>query len=45
MKYSDFTIDQITFPIYEELSQKLLTLTKDDETRRKMERNIIRRRI
>lgn len=41
MKYSDYTTDQITSPIYEEVAQKLLTLAKDEDIRRKMRRNII----
>ena len=41
MKYSDFTTEQITSPIYKEVAQKLLILAKDEDTRRKMERNII----
>lgn len=39
MKYSDYTLDQFS-PLYHEVAQKLLDLTKDDETKRKMERNI-----
>ena len=40
-KYSHYTIDQITFPIYEKISKKLLSLTEDKEIKRKMKRNII----
>lgn len=39
MKYSDYTIDQFS-PMYVKVAQKLLTLAKDDETKRKIERNI-----
>lgn len=37
MRYSDYTIDQITSPMYEEVAQKLLSLAKDEDTRRKMD--------
>ena len=39
MKYSDYEIYQFS-PMYQEVAQKLLTLAKDDETKRKIERNI-----
>ena len=39
MIYSDYTIDQFS-PVYQKVAQKLLTMTEDDETKRKMERNI-----
>lgn len=45
MLYSDYEIDQITSPMYEQICTKLLSLTNDKEIRRKMERNIISRRI
>ena len=46
MKYSNFTIEQITkYPAYQELTQRLLALAKDEDTRRKVERYIIRRWI
>ena len=41
MKYSDYSIDQITSPMYNKISQKLLSLAKDEDTRKKMERHII----
>lgn len=42
MKYSYFSIDQFTkIPMYEELTKKLLSLAKDEDTRRKIERHII----
>lgn len=41
IRYSNYTIDQITSPIYEEIAQKLLSLAQDEETKRKIERNII----
>ena len=41
MRYSDYTTDQFTSPMYEEVAQKLLSLAKDEDTRRKMERYII----
>lgn len=41
MRYSDYSINQITSPIYEKITKKLLFLAKDEDTRRKMERNII----
>ena len=39
MKYSDYTIEQFS-SMYQEVAQKLLSLTEDEETKRKMERNI-----
>ncbi len=36
MMYSDYLIDQITSPIYEQVGQKLLSLAENEETRRKM---------
>lgn len=36
MMYSNYLIDQITSPIYEQVAQKLLSLTKNEEIRRKM---------
>ena len=39
MKYSDYLIEQFS-PMYYQVAQKLLTLAEDDETKRKMERNI-----
>ena len=45
MNYSNFTTDQITSPIYKEIAQKLLSLAKDEDTRSKMVRHIIRRWI
>ena len=41
MRYSKFTTDQITSPIYEEVAQKLLSLAKDEDTKRKIRRHII----
>lgn len=41
MRYSSYTIEQITSPIYNEVSKKLLILAKDEDTKRKMERHII----
>ena len=41
MRYSDFTANQFSSPIYKEVAQKLLILTKDEDTRKKMERHII----
>ena len=41
MKYSDFTTEQITSPIYYQVAQKLLDSAKDENIKRKMERNII----
>ena len=40
MKYRDYTDDQFS-PIYKKVAQKLLTLAEDEETKRKLERNII----
>ena len=45
MIHSAYSITQITSPIYEQISQKLLSFVKDEDTRKKMERYIIRRRI
>ena len=36
MMYSDYLIDQITSPIYEQVGQKLLSLAENEETKRKM---------
>ncbi len=41
MIYSDYQMDQIASPIYEQICAKLLSLTKDEEIRIKMERYII----
>ena len=41
MIYSNYLRDQFTSPIYEKVSQKLLTLAKDEDTKRKMRRDII----
>lgn len=41
MKYSNYSLSQVTFPIYEEVAQKLLSLAKDGDTIRKMKRHII----
>lgn len=45
MKYSDYTTDQIVsqyiFEEDEDIAKKLISLAKDEETKRKMERNII----
>ena len=41
MRYSDFTTEQITSPMYKEVAQKLLILAKDEDNRRKLERHII----
>lgn len=41
MKYSDYGFDQINSPKYSEICTKLLSLAKDEEIKRKMERNII----
>lgn len=41
MRYSDYTKDQIVSPKYDEIAKKLLSLAKDEETKRKMTRNII----
>ncbi len=35
--YSNYSIDQITSPIYEQVAQKLLSLAKNEEMKRKME--------
>lgn len=43
MRYSNYSIDQITSPMYEKIAKKLLFLAKDEDTKRKMERHIIRR--
>jgi len=40
MKYSDYKIDMTTSPMYDKVTQKLLSLAKDEETKRKMKRNI-----
>lgn len=40
MRYSDYTIDQFS-PMYQKVAQKLLSLTEDEKTKRKLERNII----
>lgn len=46
MKYSDYTTEQIvSSDIYEATAKKLISLAKDEETKRKMERNIIQWRI
>lgn len=39
MRYSDYTIDKFS-PMYNKVAQKLLSLAEDEETKRKMERNI-----
>ena len=39
MKYSDYTIDLFS-PMYNKVAQKLLTMTEDEEIKRKLERNI-----
>lgn len=41
MRYSDFSKDEFKYPIYNEVAEKILSLAKDKETRRKMERYII----
>lgn len=41
MEYSDFSIEQISSPIYEKVAQKLLDLAEDEEIRNKVERYII----
>lgn len=41
MKYSDYTTEQIISPIYENIARKLLNMAQDNDTKRKMERNII----
>lgn len=41
MKYSDYQIEQITSTMYENISQKLLSLAKDEKAKRKIERNFI----
>lgn len=39
MKYSEYAIDQFS-PMYQKVAQKLLTMTENEEIKRKMERNI-----
>lgn len=41
MIYSRYSIDEITSPLYEKVAQKIISLAKDEDTRKKMERNII----
>ncbi len=41
MRYSDFSKDEFTAPIYNEVAEKILTLAKDEETKRKIERHIV----
>lgn len=41
MEYSFFSNEQIISPMYNKIAQKLLELSRDEETRRKMERYII----
>lgn len=42
MKYSDYTTEQfVDSDIYREVAKKLISLAKDDETKRKMKRYII----
>lgn len=41
MEYSDFKREQIIFPLYEQIAQKLLTLVKVEEIKKKMERDIV----
>lgn len=41
MQYSDFSREQIIFPLYEQVAEKLLTLVKDEENKKKIERDII----
>lgn len=43
MKYSDYQIEQITSTstMYESIAQKLISLAKDGNTKRKIERNFI----
>ena len=38
MQYSNYTIDQIMSPVYEEVAQKLVSLASDEDTKRKIER-------
>ena len=45
MQYSNYTIDQIMSPVYEEVAQKLVSLANDEDTKRKIERYNIRRWI
>lgn len=40
MRYSNYTLDQISSPIYDEVAQKLLTLAKSEDTKAKMTRYI-----
>ena len=35
MIHSNYLLDQITSPIYEQISQKLLSLVQDEDTRKK----------
>lgn len=41
MRYSDYLEEQIVYPMYQKVAQKLLELAKDEETKKKMTRNII----
>ena len=41
MNYSDYTMEEFSLPIYKEVSQQLLRLAKDEDTKRKMKRYII----
>lgn len=45
MRYSDYSKDQIVSPMYEEIAKKLLSFAKDEETKRKVTRNTVRRWI
>ena len=41
MEYSYYATEQIVSPMYEEVAKKLLSLAKDEDTKRKMKRHII----
>lgn len=43
MRYSNYTLDQISSTKYDEVAQKLLTLTKNEDIKGKMTRYIKRR--
>ena len=41
MKYSDYSMTQITSELYEKIAQKLLNLAENTELKKEMSRNII----
>lgn len=41
MNYSDYSTEQIVSPMFGKVASKIIELSKDEETRIKLERNII----